>query len=74
MSHEDVKLDSPRDYSTMKIQLRNKSRLPKDTKALLQNIHMQTTCCNLNCIMCSNPRKFFGELTIQEKMFMQIQD
>lgn len=25
------------------------------------------TCGNSNCVMCGNPRKFFGELTIQEK-------
>ena len=25
------------------------------------------TCGNKNCAMCGNPRKFFGELTIQEQ-------
>ena len=26
-------------------------------------------CGNPDCIMCGNPRKFFNELTIQEKKF-----
>lgn len=30
-----------------------------------------TTCGNANCVMCGNPRKFFGEKTIQEKRFVQ---
>ena len=25
------------------------------------------TCGNSNCVLCGNPRNFFGELTIQEK-------
>ncbi len=25
------------------------------------------TCGNSNCVLCGNPRKFFGKLTIQEK-------
>lgn len=32
-----------------------------------------TTCGNPNCFMCGNPRKFFGEKTIQEKRFVQKQ-
>ena len=28
-------------------------------------------CGNSNCVMCGNPRKFFGEKTIQEKSFEQ---
>lgn len=29
------------------------------------------TCGNANCVMCMNPRKASGELTIQEKRFFQ---
>ena len=29
------------------------------------------TCGDSNCAMCGNPRKFFGEETIQEKSFKQ---
>ena len=28
-------------------------------------------CGNPNCVMCGNPRKFFGEKTVQEKSFEQ---
>ena len=31
------------------------------------------TCGNSNCAMCGNPRKFFGEMTPQEKSFIQTQ-
>jgi hypothetical protein len=30
-------------------------------------------CGNSNCVMCGNPRKFFGEKTIQEKSFDQLE-
>lgn len=30
-----------------------------------------TTCGSSTCMMCGNPRKFFGELTIQEKRLYQ---
>lgn len=29
-------------------------------------------CGNPNCVMCGNPRKFFGEKTIQEQRFEQL--
>ena len=29
------------------------------------------TCGDSNCAMCGNPRKFFSELTVQEKKFIQ---
>lgn len=29
------------------------------------------TCGNSNCVMCGNPRKFFGERTIQERKLFQ---
>ena len=29
------------------------------------------SCGNSNCYMCGNPRKFFKEVTIQEKRFAQ---
>jgi hypothetical protein len=30
-----------------------------------------TTCGDSNCVMCGNPRKHLGELTIQEKRMYQ---
>jgi hypothetical protein len=39
----------------------------------LSKIHA-TTCGDSNCVMCGNPRKFFGERTIQEKrMFQEVE-
>lgn len=29
------------------------------------------TCGDSNCVMCGNPRKFWGEPTMQEKKFIQ---
>lgn len=29
-------------------------------------------CGNSNCVMCGNPRKFFGELTIQEQKHREV--
>ncbi len=28
-------------------------------------------CGNPNCVMCGNPRKMFGDVTIQEKKFVE---
>lgn len=36
----------------------------------LAKIHA-TTCGDSNCVMCGNPRKFFGEPTQQEKRLFQ---
>ena len=33
-----------------------------------------TTCGSSKCMMCGNPRKFLGELTIQEKRQKQLVD
>lgn len=33
--------------------------------------HHAMNCGNSNCVMCANPRKTFGERTIQEQRFYQ---
>lgn len=30
------------------------------------------TCGNSNCVMCGNPRKFFGAKTVQEQRFDEV--
>ena len=30
-----------------------------------------TTCGDSNCVICGNPRKFFGEPTVQERRMFQ---
>ena len=34
--------------------------------------HHAMNCGDPNCVMCGNPRKIFGEKTIQEKKFDEI--
>lgn len=41
---------------------------PKSTKHCETSA---TTCGSSNCVMCGNPRKFWKELTIQERRLFQ---
>lgn len=59
-----------------------KDKLP-NTFPLPENITKQPgrlssvswcTCGNSNCVMCGNPRKFFNELTLQEKKHLDVMD
>lgn len=43
---------------------------PTGPKHRLSKVHA-TTCGDSNCVMCGNPRKFFGEKTIQEQRLFQ---
>ena len=43
---------------------------PTGPEHRLAKIHA-TTCGDSNCVMCGNPRKFFGEPTVQEKRLFQ---
>jgi hypothetical protein len=43
---------------------------PTGPEHRLAKIHA-TTCGDSNCAMCGNPRKFFGEKTIQEQRLFQ---
>ena len=42
--------------------------IPLDKVHRFSKVHA-TTCGDSNCAMCGNPRKFFGEKTIQERKF-----
>ena len=46
-----------------------------DAEKQPHRLHKNSTmnCGNSNCVMCGNPRKFFGEKTIQEKSFDQLE-
>ena len=62
--------------------LKDQNAITKQTK-ILKAYHIPTdmphkyakrhalNCGNPKCIMCGNPRKFFGDPTIQEKRFYQ---
>jgi hypothetical protein len=43
---------------------------PTGPEHRLAKVHA-TTCGDSNCVMCGNPRKFFGELTYQEQKLFQ---
>lgn len=43
---------------------------PVEPEHRLAKIHA-VTCGDSNCVMCGNPRKFFGEKTIQEQRLFQ---
>jgi hypothetical protein len=43
---------------------------PTGPEHRLAKVHA-TTCGDSNCVMCGNPRKFFGERTVQEKRMLQ---
>lgn len=51
------------------------THFPEDSKDIKEPHRLAKrtamTCGNPNCVMCSNPRKVFGELTIQEKRMYQ---
>lgn len=42
---------------------------PWEEHLYLESSHM--SCGNPNCVMCGNPRKLMGEITIQEKRITQ---
>jgi hypothetical protein len=44
--------------------------VPVEPEHRLAKLHA-TTCGDSNCVMCGNPRKFFGEKTIQEQRLFQ---
>jgi hypothetical protein len=43
---------------------------PTGPEHRLAKVHA-TTCGDSNCVMCGNPRKFFGEATLQEQRLFQ---
>jgi len=43
---------------------------PTGPEHRLAKVHA-ATCGDSNCVMCGNPRKFFGERTVQEKRQLQ---
>lgn len=44
--------------------------MPTGPEHRLAKVHA-TTCGDSNCVMCGNPRKFFGEATVQEQRLFQ---
>ena len=69
-------------YSNSRRRLKDENAIKKQTKIAkahgfptgpehrLSKVHA-TTCGDSNCVMCGNPRKFWGEPTQQEKRLFQ---
>lgn len=57
------------------VKIRKKLNLPYEDEKLKEPHRLAKinagNCGNPNCVMCGNPRKFFGELTKQELSFIQ---
>jgi len=73
-THEDEKLKHSERIHQKETKLESKMRLAKEYnhEHALKNPHKYhktslMTCGDSNCVMCMNPRKAFGEKTIQER-------
>jgi hypothetical protein len=78
MSNEDQKLKHSRrihqkeNHIHRQLKIAKAHNIPVEEPHTLAK-HSALTCGDSNCVMCGNPRKFFGEPTIQEKRFDQKQ-
>lgn len=83
MSKEEDKIQhSKRIYDT-EIKVKKQVKIAKSNKyaehdKLMKEPHRLAkqhamNCGNSECVMCGNPRKFFKELTVQEKKFVDIE-
>jgi hypothetical protein len=77
MSHEDAKikhskrLHDDETHIKKQIKIAKAYGIPVTEPHKLNKRHVMN-CGNPNCVMCANPRKVFGEKTIQEKKFDEI--
>jgi len=78
MSHEQDKVQHSKRIHQKQTKISSKIKLAKDygMTHVLRNphkYHKQSlfNCGNSDCIMCMNPRKSFGEKTMQERKFEQ---
>ena len=76
MSSEEQKLKHSRRILQKKNHIHRQLKIAKAYNIPVEEPHVlakhsATTCGDSNCVMCGNPRKFFGAPTIQEKRFYQ---
>jgi len=81
MSHEDDKEQHSKRIHQKEVKIRKQLRIAKKSgiEKYLDQPHRlikqhAMDCGNPDCFMCANPRKIFGEKTIQEKRFYQIDE
>lgn len=82
MSNEENKLSHGRRiqqknrHIARQVRIRQAHKFPGINTGKIDSSHRYhkksgVTCGDSNCVMCGNPRKFFKELTMQEKSLMQ---
>lgn len=77
MSHEDAKIKHSKRLHDDETHIKKQVKISKAygipvTEPHKLNKRHAMNCGNPNCVMCGNPRKVFGEKTIQEKKFDEI--
>lgn len=77
MSHEDAKIKHSKRLHDEETHIKKQVKIAKAygvpvTEPHRLAKHHVMDCGNPKCIMCGNPRKVFGEKTIQEKKFDEI--
>lgn len=65
------RLQQKDNHIARQMSIRKAHKFPDD-KAHKYHKVSGTTCGDSHCVMCGNPRKFFGERTIQERRFDQV--
>jgi hypothetical protein len=76
MSDEYAKLKHSKRIFTKKVSSKKQSNIAKAYGVIVDHVHKYVkrkwaNCGNSDCVMCGNPRKFFGEKTMQEKKLEQ---
>ena len=77
MSHEDAKIKHSKRLHDDETHIKKQVNIAKAhgisvTEPHRLAKHHVMDCGNPKCVMCGNPRKVFGEKTIQEKKFDEI--
>ncbi len=77
MSHEDAKIKHSKRLHDEETHIKKQVKIAKAYGVPLTEPHRLAKhhvmdCGNPKCVMCGNPRKVFGEKTIQEKKFDEI--
>jgi hypothetical protein len=76
MSTEEDKFKKSRRILQDEVAVQRQVKIAKDYGVPIKDPHKfakrhALNCGNPNCVMCGNPRKFWGEETMQEKRFKQ---
>jgi hypothetical protein len=76
MSHENDKFKHSRRLHQDEVAINKQLKIAKEFGVPAKEPHKfhkhhALNCGNPNCLMCMNPRKSFGEKTIQERKFEQ---